>query len=274
MRLPIGGLVCALLLTCSTTASAQGPNDGGLPPLRRPVMEAGYLNENPAYGDLINTQPNTAASFWQDEAPPVPNPIDDLNLYDPSAVVPYVHPVSEMPYGYPQGRYLGHLGDGYYPYAPVAYNACCAYESACGDPTEYKLKVWTFCDIGHELWNEILFGVIDPTCRFDPDCSQGPPTCCRKHGIGLLDLFPEHKQRVLARRARACGCATTHDYYPGANPPPCNSCQQTIGYSAADRYAHRSTYETAPQITRIGGENDQVRTARQVQTIPTRLPVR
>lgn len=261
MRLKLGGRLAVLMLCLGTTAAANAQNaNDEWPPLRRPVQEVGFVNES-----------NPVSTFWQDEAPPVPAPLSGLELEDPiDEIAPYVHPVGTLPYHYPPTQHLGHLGDGYYPYAPVAYNACCAYESGCGDPSEYKLKVWTVCDLGHELWNEVLFGVIDPTCRMDPDCSQGPPTCCRKHGIGLLDLFPRHKQELLARRAQACaGCATSDGIYPNANPPGCHSCQGAYGYTAQPYYAaQQSTYKTQQRVTRISAGREEERTARQVFTVP------
>ncbi len=260
MRLRMSGIVWLLVWGIAVPALAQDD----LPPLQRPVLEAGYTSES-----------EPMSTFWQDAPPPVPNPVPDM---PPSA---YGYPQtgglgSYASYGIPAPRYAQHPGDGYYPYAPVAWNACCAYESGCGDPTEYKLKVWSVCDIGHELWNEILFGVVDPTCRMDPDCSQGPPTCCRKHGVGLLDLFPNHRDEVLAHRARACqGCATSDAMYPNANPPACYHNHGGYGYAShsalGNRYAEN---ESTLDITPIGRERDKPRVAREVYTVPTTMKIR
>jgi hypothetical protein len=188
-------------------------------------------------------------------------------------IAPYGGGGSYAGYGIPVPRYIPNAGDGYYPYAPVAYNACCAYESSCNDPTEYKLKVWTICDIGHELWNEVLFGVIDPSCRFDPDCSQGPPTCCRKHGVGLLDFFPEHRDRLLAHRAQACrGCSTSDTMYHNANPPGHNHYHYgQDGYAAA-----RPNYgePSKAHVVDIQSGQESQRTARTVFTVPTQMKIR
>ncbi|MDA7978665.1 MAG: hypothetical protein MPJ50_07840 [Pirellulales bacterium] len=278
MRLQFAGSLAAFLFSCfCVQAKAQDdPDSVVLPPLKRQVTEVGFLAE-----------PDAVDSFWQDAPPPVPNPLPDvaheagLGPGYPDQDFFYSDPGAYSASGLPAPRYVQNAGDGYFPHAAVAWDACCAYESVCGDPTEYKLKVWTISDIGHELWNEILFGVIDPTCRFDPDCSQGPPTCCRKHGVGLLDFFPRHKERLLARRARACcGCSSSNAMYGSANPPGCRlgcngSCDHCAGgYVAADAYGPQPAQASKLDVTEISIGTKPERTARTIFTVPTKMTIR
>lgn len=293
MRFQLSGCVWFLALgLCATAmvsqASAQsGLPQGAAPPLRRPVMEAGYTNHDGG----------SMSALWQDGPPPVPAPGQDLipmpgqGYPNPGVAGPPIRSYGEIGYGsygqrtyaYPPVR-IHSPGDGFYPYVGVAPDACCMYESACDDPTEYKLKVFTFCDIGHELWNELLFGVPDPTCRFDADCSQGPPVCCHKHGLGLLDFFPAHRDEVLARRAEAsCGCSTSDALYHNANPHGGygygHDGRGSYGYGAYaaagnyDRYAQQPN-RNGLNVIEIGPAAQPTRQARDVFTVPTKLKIR